>query len=163
MTSDPPACTVRAYQAGDAPALAQLFHDSVQALGRRGYSPAQLAAWAPAPLDPAIVHARASDGRLTLVAVATKGQVVAYADLEADGHIDHLYCRPDWAGSGAASMLVDALMDRAEATGLRRLYVEASELARPLFTRKGFTLVERRDFDLRGVAIHNYAMERALA
>ena len=43
-----------------------------------------------------------------------------------------------------------------------RLYVEASELARRLFLRKGFTVVTRRDFAVGGVMIHNYAMEKRL-
>jgi putative acetyltransferase len=160
MAADPCARAIRAYQAGDASAMARLHYDAVHTLGPRGYAPEQLAAWAPAPLDPAVVHARAVDGRVTLVAVNNEGEVVAYADMEADGHIDQLYCRPDVAGSGVASRLLDALIDRALAAGMRRLYVEASELARPLFERKGFALLYRREFDLRGVAIHNYAMER---
>ena len=96
----------------------------------------------------------------TLVAVDDADQVIAYGDLEADGHIDHLYCSPEAAGSGAAGAVLDALLARAE--GLPRLYVEASELARGLFERKGFVVERRRDFEIRGVAIHNYAMARRL-
>lgn len=151
---------LREYRAGDAPAMAQLYFDSVQALGLRRYSAAQVAAWAPAPADPDAVHARASDGRLTLVAVDETDAVIGYADLEPDGHIDHLYCRPDAAGAGVAEALLDEILARAAAAGMARLYVEASELARGLFVRKGFIVVCRRDFELRGVAIHNYAMER---
>lgn len=43
-----------------------------------------------------------------------------------------------------------------------RFFTEASELARGLFEREGFALVSRRDFVLRGVSIHNYAMERII-
>lgn len=103
------------------------------------------------------------DGRTTLVAVDVSGDVVGYGDLEPNGHIDHLYCRPEAAGAGVASKLLDELVARAKSAGVMRLYVEASELARGLFERKGFTLLRRRDFELRGVQIHNYAMERLLA
>ena len=47
--------------------------------------------------------------------------------------------------------------------GLTRLYVKASEAARRLFEHKGFSVTERCDFVLDGVAIHNYAMEKRLA
>jgi putative acetyltransferase len=153
---------IRDYRAEDAPPLATLFYDSVRTLGPRRYTSEQAAAWAPEPPDPAVVHARATDGRTTLVAVDGSGEVVAYGDLEGDGHIDHLYCRADAAGAGVASRLLDALLERAAAAGMSRLYVEASELARGLFERKGFTLVRRRDFELRGTVIHNYEMEQRM-
>jgi putative acetyltransferase len=148
------AVTIRAYAAGDAEALGALFYASVRQAGRRDYSAEQVAAWAPAPPPPERVHARASDGRLLLVAIDAQNEPVAYIDLEADGHIDHLYCRPDAVGTGVASRLYDAL----EA----RLYAEASEAARRLFQRKGFAVIQRRDFAIGGVDIHNYAMEKAL-
>lgn len=156
------AVTIRDYERPDAAAMAQLYFDSARILGLRFYSPEQVAAWAPEPRSAEDVVARASDGRTTLVAVRADGEIMAYADLEADGHIDHLYCRPEDAGKGIASRLIDAILERAAAAGIPRLTVEASELARPVFARKGFTVVERRDFVLRGTPIHNYAMARAL-
>lgn len=153
---------LRAYRESDAAPMAQLYFDSVHGLGPRGYGAEQIAAWAPAPPDPAQFRARAADGRTTLVAENPAGEIVAYGDLEADGHIDHLYCRPDVSGTGVASGLTDELLALAETAGMTRLYVEASELARPLFERRGFTVVQRREFTLRDVAIHNYAMEKRL-
>jgi len=44
-----------------------------------------------------------------------------------------------------------------------RLYTEASELARRLFARKGFTVLKRQDLVVNGVAMHNYAMEKLFA
>jgi putative acetyltransferase len=161
MSPPPLQFALRRYQPADAPQMAQLHFDSARRLGSRRYSPEQVAAWAPAPVDAAIVDARASDGRLTLVAIDPHGQILAYGDLEADGHIDHLYCRPDAAGRGVASALLDGLMAEAGTRGLTRLYVEASELARGLLERKGFIVLHRRDFEVRGVPIHNYAMERS--
>ena len=163
MSPASPPFVIRPYQAADAEALAQLYFDSARLLGARRYSPDQVAAWAPAPAEASVVHARASDGRTTLVAVGAQGSVLGYGDLERNGHIDHLYCRPEAAGTGVASALLDALQACAAEQGSTRLFVEASELARGLFERKGFTTSHRRDFKVRGVAIHNYAMERWLA
>lgn len=154
---------IRRYQPGDAVPMAKLYFEAARQLGPRRYSPAQVEAWAPAPADPAAVHARATEGRLTLVAVDARGDVIGYGDLEADGHIDHLYCRPDAAGTGVAGAILDGLIAHAASRGApRRLHVEASELARGLFERKGFTVLARRDFEVRGVPIHNYAMELTL-
>lgn len=152
----------RNYAPADAEAIGRLYFDSVRTLGVRAYSDAQVAAWAPAPMTAEQVQARAGDGRLTLVAVDGAGELAAFGDLEADGHVDMLYARPDAAGTGVAGELLDRLIAAARAAGTERLYVEASELARPLFARKGFTVARRRDFEVRGVAIHNYAMEMTL-
>jgi putative acetyltransferase len=54
------------------------------------------------------------------------------------------------------------VLEHARAAGISRLFVEASENARPVFERAGFIVMRRRDFDVGGVAIHNYAMERTL-
>lgn len=154
---------IRPFEPEDAPALARLFHAAVHEIACRDYAPEQLAAWSPAPPDAEAFIARAGDGRLLLVAVDEAGAPLAYGDVEPDGHIDHLYCRPDAAGTGIASALYDALERAARERGIQRLYVEASESARRLLERKGFTVDHRRDFAIRGVAIHNYAMTKRLS
>jgi len=153
---------IRPYRTDDAPHIARLYYEAVQALGPRAYSSAQVAAWAPAPLAPIDVLTRAADGRTTFVAADALDQAVAYVDLEADGHVDHLYCHPDFAGQGVASRLLETLVARARENGIAALHVEASELARPVFERHGFSVTARRDFEVRGVPIHNYAMQRDL-
>lgn len=154
--------TIRPYTSGDAPKLAELFFRSVREAGAKDYSQAQVEVWAPWPPDPARFSTRAEDGRLTLVSVDSDDAPVAFGDLETDGHIDLLYCHPDAVGTGVAARLVDELEGRARSAGMARLYTEASEAARRLFLKKGFRVVERRDFELQGVAIHNYAMEKDL-
>jgi putative acetyltransferase len=153
---------IRPFRPGDAPALALIYHAAVHEIGALHYSPAQVEAWAPEVPDPDGFVRRAADGRVLLVAADEDDEPLAYGDLEPDGHIDHLYCRPDVAGTGVASELYDRLEAEARHLGIGRLYVEASEPARRFFLRKGFVLLHRRDFTLRGVAIHNFAMEKRL-
>jgi putative acetyltransferase len=154
--------SIRDYRPGDAEAMARVFFLAVRVLGPRRYTPAQVAAWAPAEPDPDRFAARAADGRRTMVAVDALGTVVAFGDLEPNGHIDLLYCHPDVAGTGVASRLLAMLIDHARSADIAALHVEASELARGLFARHGFTLDRRRDFDLAGVPIHHYLMTRSL-
>lgn len=97
-----------------------------------------------------------------LVAVDADAAPLAYGDLEGDGHIDHLYCRPDAAGTGVAAALYAALEASARARGMARLCTEASEPARRFFAKQGFDLVARNDFELGGVAMHNFRMEKIL-
>jgi putative acetyltransferase len=105
---------------------------------------------------------RATDGRYVFVATNGDGRIVGYVDLEADGHIDHLYCLPEAVGQGVASALYDHLEALAEFQGINEIRVEASEAARRFFEKKGFAVTARRDWELRGVPIHNYQMNKSL-
>lgn len=153
---------IRAFRSEDAPALARIFHAAVHQVAGLHYSPEQVNAWAPVAPDSERFLERGADGRILLVAADDSDRPLAYGDLEANGHIDHFFCRPDVAGTGVASALYDQLEAAAGDLGIGRLHVEASEPARRFFLRKGFVLLERRDFTLGGVAIHNYAMEKRL-
>ena len=106
---------------------------------------------------------RAKEDQLILVALDSADNPCAYALLERDGHLDHLYCDPDHTRKGLAETLLAEAEVAARNSGATRLYTEASELARPAFERAGYRVTQRRDFEIDGVAIHNFAMEKVLA
>lgn len=153
---------IRAFRNEDAKALSELFHASVREAGIRDYTLEQVEAWSPSPPDPARYVQRGLEDRTFLVAVDDGDEPIAYGDLKADGHIDYLYCRPDFVGTGVASALYDELEAAARARGVSRISVNASESARRLFLKKGFSIVRRNDLIRVGVAIHNYTMEKVL-
>ena len=154
---------IRPVRDGDAPALAALFFASVRQIAGRHYTAEQVAAWAPnVPAADGFIR-RAGDGRTLLVAIGDDGQPIAYGDLEPDGHIDHIFCVPEAAGRGVGRQIYEALERAARSAGIGTLVVEASEPARRFFEKQGFTLIGRNDFQLNGVAIHNYTMRKALS
>ena len=160
--------SVRPYKPDDAAALATIFRRAVTEIGAKDYTPEQVEAWAGHTPSVDGMKARNGDGRTVLVFVDAADQPLGWIDLEADGHIDTLYCAPEVVGQGAASALYDAIETLAREQGLVRLYTEASEAARRLFLKKGFTETQRRDFPIahpesqEDVWIHNYAMEKDL-
>lgn len=160
--SGPLDIAVRPYEPTDAAALAEVMFRSVREGARADYSSAQVAAWLPSPMAEQTVRSRAEDGRWVFVAVDGADRPLGFIDLEADGHIDLLYCVPEAIGRGIGARLYDTLEETARAAGMERLYVEASESARRLFERKGFILRERREVTRRGVILHNYAMDKPL-
>lgn len=153
---------IRPFTPADAEALADLYHAAVHEIGIHDYSPAQVAVWNPRP-KPAAAYVRQAADRIFLVAVSDAGEPIGYGDLEPNGHIDHLYCRPDHAGTGVGAAICAALEDAARANSISLLFVEASEPARRLFARRGFHVECRRDFEIDGVPIHNYRMIKRLA
>ena len=154
---------IRAYRSDDAAALAEIMFRSVREAATADYTAEQVNAWLPARPTPEAANRRARDGRRVFVAADPEGRILGYIDLEPDGHIDHLFCVPEAVGHGIGARLYDAVERAAADEGLDQLYVEASESARRLFEKRGFAVRERREKELRGVPIHNYAMSKELA
>lgn len=160
--NDEPMIRIRRYEAGDSGALADLYRRSVEQIGPKDYTREQVEAWAALGPSAAQIEARSRDGRITLVAVDDADRPVAFGDLEPDGHIAYLYCAPEAAGQGVAAALYDRLERTARDRGIKQLHAQASEAARRFFLAKGFAVVARRDFEISGVPIHNYAVEKPL-
>ncbi|MEH6662991.1 MAG: GNAT family N-acetyltransferase [Parasphingorhabdus sp.] len=153
---------IRPFQERDAELLAELFHASVHRLGGLDYSSAQLSVWSPAKPSASRYVKQASDGRVFLIAVDENDQPIGYGDLERDGHIDHLYCHPDFAGKGVGKAIYQQLERAAKKQGISRLFVEASEAARRLFEQQGFSMDKRVEQMIDGVQIHNYEMTKKI-
>ena len=153
---------IRDYQTKDAAALAVIFNRAVAEIAAAFYAPEQIAAWLGGGMEAGETDVRRSDGRAVWVATDESDTAIAFIDLEYDGHIDMLFCQPEWAARGIASALYAQLEASARERGMPRLFVEASEIALPFFRHRGFTLLNRNDFTMDGIATHNYAMEKRL-
>ncbi len=156
---------IRNYESSDAEALANLVVRSIAAIGPRHYTAEQVTAWIFHAPDATCLHLRASSsGRTTLVAVDETDNPIAFVDLEPSGHIDLLYCAPEFAGTGLMSALYDELEVIAHGSKLlsHRLYSEASEAAQRFFLKKGFVVTSKHELEISGVHIHNYTVEKQL-
>lgn len=162
----PEGYAIRPFQPGDEQALSEITRSSIKHLGPRHYSHEQVQAWVARHPSPQRFLQRHTDGTMVFVAVAKDRFPVAYALLEVDeargGHLDMLYCHHQHTRQGLADALLWQAENYARSQALPRLYTEASELARATFERAGYAMRKRRDFEIDGVAIHNYAMEKAL-
>ena len=151
---------IRDYERGDAGPICRLFYETVRTVNLGDYSPEQVRAWAPDLPEAAAWHGRMS-GRHTLVA-DEGGEVVGFAELEEDGHLDMLYCRADAVGRGVGSLLYAAVEERARGLGVGRIFTEASITARPFFVRRGFRVLRRNTVLREGIELTNFSMEKAL-
>jgi len=154
---------IRSFCPEDASALADITLAAIRAVGLRSYSPEQVEVWAARHPGPERFLKRVDVGSRILVAADENDTAVAYSLLEPDGHLDMLYCHPDHTRRGLADRLLAAAEQDARSLNVGRLYTEASELARPAFERAGYAVENRRDFEIEGIAIHNYAMEKHLS
>jgi putative acetyltransferase len=133
--------SLRPYVPGDARRCAEIFRSSVDELAADDYDADQRQAWASAADDEAAFAARLAGG-LTLIAVID-GAAAGFATLKGAEMIDMLYVDPEFARQGAGRALIAALTKLASARGAKRLTAEASDVAKPLFERQGFSAQQR--------------------
>jgi putative acetyltransferase len=155
------AVALRPYAPADAKRCAEIFRLSIDELTAEDYNADQREAWASVAEDEDAFGARLQ-AALTLLAVID-GAVAGFASLKGGNEIDMLYVDPEFARQGAGVALIEALMKLAEARGATHLTTEASEGARPLFQRLGFTAEKRNIVRVGGEWLANTSMTKALA
>ena len=135
------AVSLRPYLPADARRCAEIFRSSIDQLAADDYDEEQREAWASRADDEQAFGSRLT-GALTLLAMID-GAVVGFASLKGADQVDMLFVDPEFARRGVGRTLVDALTRLAQARGARRLTTEASDVAKPLFERQGFTAQKR--------------------
>jgi putative acetyltransferase len=135
------AVALRPYRLADAKRCAEIFRLSIEELAAEDYDADQRDAWAARADDEGGFGARLAEA-LTLLAVVD-GTIAGFASLKGGEEIDMLFVDPEFARRGVGRALVEALTKLAEARGAKRLTAEASEVAKPLFERQGFTAQKR--------------------
>jgi len=152
---------IRDYKRSDAAAITRLFYETVHSVNLQHYSEQQVRAWAPAVPDPEIWDARMRQ-RYTLVA-EENGQIIAFAELERDGHLDMLFCRSDAIRRGVGRSLYEAVEQRAVGLGLKHIFADASITAVPFFEHCGFSSVQQQSVIRRGIELSNFRMGKRLS
>jgi putative acetyltransferase len=135
------AVALRPYVPADTRRCAEIFRASIEELAAEDYDPDQREAWASRADDEVAFGANLA-GALTLLALID-GRVAGFASLKGAEEIDMLFVDPEFARQGVGRTLVDALTRLAQARGAQRLTTEASDVAKPLFERQGFTAQKR--------------------
>lgn len=151
---------VRDFAADDAPVLRGVFESAIHGTARRDYSQRQVDTWAPRRYD-ADAWAGRMRGLAPFVALVD-GRVAGYADLQADGCIDHFYVASEAGGRGVGGALMRRILARGAALSLAELTSQVSLTAQPFFAHFGFEVVEHRVFEMRGVGMRNTAMRLRL-
>lgn len=155
---------IRNFRPADAPTLRALFHAAVHQLARGDYTPEQLNAWAPAEHDAALWAAWLLTNQPFVAEVVADGThtIAGYADLQANGYIDHFFVAPDYAKRGVARALMAHIHTQAAQRGITRLWAHVSLTAEPFFAKSGFVVEARQDVELRGVVLRNTRMVKVL-
>jgi UPF0176 protein len=152
---------IRLFQKQDSDQIAKLFHDTIREVNIRDYSPAQVQAWAP---DDLYFTNWTEDCTSNFTYVAEEeGEIIGFAQLETNGHIDCFFCHKDYQRCGVGTRLYRAIEAKALELKIERLFVEVSITARAFFKSRGFSVVKEQQVTCRGEKLTNFVMEKSLA
>lgn len=156
-----PPVVIRPFRPGDEPLLHAVFHSAVHGIAARRYTPEQCEAWAPTDYDMAQWNDRIR--RIQPFVAELGGQPVAYADLQANGYIDHFFVSAAHARRGIGQQLMHHILELAAQREVSRMQAHVSLSAEPFFASNGFHVVVRQTVTVRGVPLDNALMERMQA
>ncbi|WP_411358665.1 GNAT family N-acetyltransferase [Pseudidiomarina salilacus] len=145
---------LRRFQTADAAILRELLTATVRQVNKRDYTAAQIAAWAPDDYDRQAWLERLLRNQPFVAEI--DDTIVGFADVQADGYIDHFFCSAAAQGQGVGRALIKQLL----AHNYPRFYANVSITARPFFERFDFRLVREQQVRVRGMALTNFLMER---
>ncbi len=151
---------IRAFRSGDEPALFQVFYSAIHGTAAADYTPDQLNAWAPPIHDPERWGLRMCSIQPYVAEHA--GQIIGYADLQADGYIDHFFVAATHARQGVGSQLMAHIHEMATMRGITQLYSHVSITAQPFFEKWGFVVHVQQSVEVRGITLTNYHMIKTL-
>ena len=149
---------VREFRPGEEAALHSVFYSAVREVASRDYTSDQIAAWAPVEWDRTAWAARIRGIRPFVAEV--DGEPVGYADVQANGYVDHFFVAAPWVRRGVGGTLMEKIHLRASDLGIKLLWSDVSRTAQPFFSRFGFRVVRESSAVIRGITVPNARMEK---
>jgi putative acetyltransferase len=147
---------IRKIREGEEKELWELFYNTVHNINIRDYDEKQIAAWAPDDLDINIAMQKYRE--IDPFVVIEEGKIIAYADIQSDGYIDHFFCHHEFQGQGVGSALFGVLKKVAGERDLLEMYSDVSITARPFFEAMGFSVEKEQFIRLGDQKLKNYRM-----
>jgi putative acetyltransferase len=152
---------IRRYIPGEELALFEVYYSAIHLVASHDYTPEQILAWAPRDLDKTLWENKISG--INPFVAELNGEIVGYADLQANGYIDHFFVSGVHFRQGIGSQLMKHVLGEATSLGLSELTSDVSRTAQPFYAKFGFVVAEQRRPELRGAEIPNALMRRRIA
>lgn len=141
----------------DLPSMITLFHNTVEQINSRDYTPEQIRAWrqkASAERWQELWNSNLS----FIVAENSGGLLVGFTSVNPQGYIHSMFVHHLYQGRGIASALLKAVETYALTKKIPRLTSEVSITARAFFESRHFVLEKAEKMDICGIELVNYLM-----
>ena len=133
---------VRRYEPGEEAAIWSVYFGSTRHIVAREYTDDQVRRWAPVQPDTQAWARRLAERNPFVADI--DGQIVGFAELEPNGHIDYFYCHQDFQRQGIGTRLLAAVEEEARRSDLQELFAEVSLTGVGFFRASGFVVVDER-------------------
>jgi len=117
-------------------------------------------AWAPNNLDINFINQKFRE--INPFVVTRENKIIAYADIQVDGYIDHFYCHHEFQGLGIGRMLFATLEKTAKQNNIVKMYSNVSITARPFFEAMGFIVEKEQFIKVGDQQLKNFGMVRKI-
>jgi putative acetyltransferase len=150
---------IRRYRIGEEKEIWKVCYDTTRIINGRDYTQEQVQRWAPDSID--------SDWNERLrqknpFIAEHDGQIVGFAELDANGHIDRFYSHHQWQRKGVGKLLYQAIEDEASRMKIDLLFAEVSMTAREFFLSRGFEIVGEENNLICGTIAKRFRMQKRL-
>ncbi len=156
MTKD---ITLRWATPADYNILGKVMFDAVRN-GRSNYSEAQRQAWVPVPRSGDAWDKRL--GEQDIVVAESLEQIVGFMSLAPKSYLDFAYIRPDFQGRGLFRRLYGKIEHLAIEQKQFRIWVHASIMAQPAFSKIGFQIIKKESVTIANEAFDRFEMQKLL-
>ncbi len=129
---------IRRYKSGEEMILYQIFNTSIHHNAKDYYSEEQLSAWAGGYISEEQWMKRIQG--INPFVVEDKGEIIGYADLQADGYIDHFFVKGGHSGQGVGRYLMNYIIELAIHKKIKVLTANVSLSAQGFFSKFGFEI-----------------------
>ena len=151
---------IRRYRPGEEAEIWNVYYTSTRHIVSQDYTLAQIERWAPNEYD--IMNWRERIAKKDPFVALINEEIVGFAELEMDGHIDCFYCHHEFQRQGIGARLMEKIFTEANQLGLDRLFAEVSSTARDFFKAKGFKIEQETNHIVCGQPAKQYLMSKAL-
>ncbi|MBV7434086.1 GNAT family N-acetyltransferase [Cardiobacteriaceae bacterium TAE3-ERU3] len=152
--------TIRPYHDKDAAILGDIFHRSIMAIDERLYNAKQKRAWAG---NKTLDFWQQRFAQTQPFVACLSDQAAGFLELiYKDAYIDCCYVDLEHQGKGIASALIRHAIDSAKVHNIDTLTVHASDVALPIFSRHGFTIIKRQQHETQDTLLANTLMRYSI-
>lgn len=136
----------------------RLKFNTIRCINIRDYSVEQTKVWAPDDQDMNLWHKRISE--MNPFIAELNGNLVGFADLQADGDIDHFFCHSEYQSVGVGRALMEHILEIGRSKGILRFYSEVSISARAFYEHFGFQIINEQQIKIKDQQLTNFVMEK---
>ena len=151
---------IRKFKPGEEAELWHLFHDSVHHISTYLYTSEQLLAWSPHQVD--IDKWRVRMRGISPFVVEHEKKLIGYADVQANGYLDHFFVHHRWQRRGVGNLLMQIIVEVAKQDAIERLFSDVSVAAKPFFEHWGFVVEREQKVKIEREVLKNFRMTREL-